>query len=821
MLFTLPALQITSCRFRRTLAQALLTITLALFSSLPAAASQLSKAAVDRTLERLQNIQGISPDDIQRYSAQITALDYTGSRAVRALLQLPTLSASQLPTVFTLPEPDHIRYSAIGLLEYYVALPEASLDGARELLQELRNTSFLTDQVLASLPNMHGASGESCIRIIRRVKQLDRGDEASQWAVKELFTVPQISAEELFQALELLEPLTVSQKRAAEKYFTLAQIRPSTIPALLTRLATLTDIDAVNFGGLLSGSNITEKDAQYWLDHYFSADGAARTAIFDSLSPAEKTILLQGLGTAAPTIAGRLNSLHDVTDNLDREIGASRLSRLSPKELQRLFDRLDPTTRSRFATAMHQALMGHDTANAGEILRRATAASRRQLANDLTCENLYVLLSHGSELFDSSFRDILVPILDERIRSRYRNNLLDFLLATDPESLLVSDFISHLAWKDCLTIFFPTGVETQNAILQLLARSAFTNEEHLLFFAATFTELLRTLQPAARTTLLTMLMERAQIQDENFTRQIRVILQEYLEHHPDLLSADNREAISAMLHRLGRIDLLPYTATPFDQWLADGQLSSLSVFMYDDDGSVSYQANSGYLLRHGYRPTLADEYTPGPIDEHNQKKLLAELRKLGRYETENLAVLFRLAARTPAVIAWRKRVGEIRITHFVYVYQGKTVQKQLLKTFLTSGHELFAQRGHSYWRGEQLFWPLDQLLQDKEIPVRLLSDRPRFFSIGSCGGVRIYAELTRRFGGQADILATVGTGKSMINTPYNTRMLEIIAEHRNQQTPLSWQDLSRMTAGIFAAAEGEEYIRPGSLPAILYKMSVF
>ena len=86
---------------------------------------------------------------------------------------------------------------------------------------------------------------------------------------------------------------------------------------------------------------------------------------------------------------------------------------------------------------------------------------------------------------------------------------------------------------------------------------------------------------------------------------------------------------------------------------------------------------------------------------------------------------------------------------------------------------MFAQRGHSYWREEQLLEPMRALLKSGEIKREKIPDINRFLSIGSCGGIRIYSELNRLFDNTIDIFATVGTGKAVVNDPYNQRLFEM------------------------------------------------
>jgi hypothetical protein len=129
--------------------------------------------------------------------------------------------------------------------------------------------------------------------------------------------------------------------------------------------------------------------------------------------------------------------------------------------------------------------------------------------------------------------------------------------------------------------------------------------------------------------------------------------------------------------------------------------------------------------------------------------------------------------------------------------------------------EMFAQRGHSYWREEQLLKPMRQLLESGEISHASIPDINRFMSIGSCGGIRIYSELNRLFNNSVDIFATVGTGKAVVNDPYNQRLFEVIAASGDE---LSWEEVARRLNPILSDERDSDYLQPGSLPAILHKM---
>ena len=109
------------------------------------------------------------------------------------------------------------------------------------------------------------------------------------------------------------------------------------------------------------------------------------------------------------------------------------------------------------------------------------------------------------------------------------------------------------------------------------------------------------------------------------------------------------------------------------------------------------------------------------------------------------------------------------------------------------------------------------LVERGKVDKATLAGLNRFMSIGSCGGVRIYSELNRLFHGDIDIFATIGTGKAAINNAYNRQLFEIIA--RSPDT-IDWEEVTRQSAFIFNRERDADYLQPGSLPAILHKMTV-
>ena len=135
--------------------------------------------------------------------------------------------------------------------------------------------------------------------------------------------------------------------------------------------------------------------------------------------------------------------------------------------------------------------------------------------------------------------------------------------------------------------------------------------------------------------------------------------------------------------------------------------------------------------------------------------------------------------------------------------------------FILGGTEMFAQRGHSYWRSEQITDPLDKLFKNGRLTDANLQAKQRFLSLGSCGGVKSYTHLNQMFKGHVDILATIGTGLANINDPYNKNFFEVIA---GKPSSISWKDVAGELAFIFQSGQGRDYLQPGSLPAIMHKI---
>ncbi len=788
----------------------LLVLAILLSSPLPSLAA-IQDTAYDKTLALFSGLPGSDQARRQEDEQLLRALSYTRMRAFRAFCRLPGMTGSEAAAILRQLPSRRIRYEHMPLLERLSRIDDATAASCWRLIARLDAVDYVSSRTLAGLAHVQIMSTADLFRLIERIDPLD---EPGRWAAGALSAVEGITAAEVGRGLALIDRMPERQRWAAEQQCRIKGISAGEALDGLARLPALSESDAWNARGLFMLPEMTPGLAASWLKGYFSVPADQREQVFLRLPADDKALLLKVFAAASDYPLWQINNLHDITDSFGHEIGAGALAGYSGSGLLALFHRLHAAVRQAFAGEMQRALNAGNRGAAIAVLRRATAAARKQTAVDLTSANIYVLLAHGGDLYDSSFRDILVPVLKARVVAASGDDLLAFLVATDPAGLYTADFIASLAQKGKLTVFFPRDTTKQQQVLDLVARSALQNEFSLILFSATFSRLLEPLEPAARSFLLGRLLDAAHSGNGLFSRQVRIILQYYLDQYPALLAAEDKARIREMLGRLGSIDLSPYNRTPFAQWKSDGQLQSLSVFQRDDDGRSSYLSYSRTLLAKGYRPELSTTYRLSGLSAAAAASARSLAAAVGG-QRGGLARLLQLSAAQPLVIDWTRTVGGLRLSHSLAVYQGKAAQQQLLGQFLKGGGEMFAQRGHSYWRREQLIDPLRDLLAAGSITPADLRAKQRFLSIGSCGGIRAYSELNRMFGNNVDILATIGTGKTAINNPYNQQFFEIIARH---PAALTWEEVAGKSADIFSRNLGEDYLQPGSLPAILHKI---
>ena len=792
----------------------ILGISLLFFLYLPPAfsKSRYANRLYDQTVQVFELVNCLTPKQFDYHKGLIKTLDYTGLQVFRSFCYLPTILPEEAITVLERLSVAKVKYEHLDIFNNFIAQDGVSMEDGWHLLRRLDGLGYTSSKALQGLSRIPSMSIADIDNVIDQVQSLD---EAGQWAVKSFLLLPGQSVASIKRCLSILHTMDVHQRWAVDSLCQVQGANVDFVSGAMEQVSKLPDTDANNVKSLFKLSHITPGAILYWLKYYFNYEIWGEESRYFTLSNGDKSILLESFSDSSDYLVWKINNLHDVTDRFGHEVGSRRLSESSLSRLSQLFNRLVPSVRQEFGRRWRTELVKGDKNKLIDTLKLATSASRSQVAKDLTSANIYILLSGGSELYDSSFRNILVPVLKKRIVDDFSGNLLEFLLAVDPNNLYISDFVISLAQKGKLATFFPKRVVEQKKVLDLVAESAFQDEKSLILFSATFMNLLQIIEPATRSYLIDKMLGFVDNRNTVFTIQLRVILQYYLDEYSRLLGLEDRKAIGLMIARHGSIELDGFAATAFKEWKSDGELKSLSVFKNDDDGRKSFFSNCRTLLANGYRPKLSSSYSPLLADGAVLTTFRGAVKSITKRPTKGLANLYDLQVSYPVVIDWVKQVRNIEIGHSVFIYQGESAQQLLLEQFIKRGYEMFAQRGHSYWRKEQLLNPLSKLIEEGAIDDRDILAKQRFMSIGSCGGIRAYSELNHLFKNNVDILATVGTGKSRINDPYNQKLFEIVAEAPGS---ISWKEIEAKTLHIFEKGLGEEYLQPGGLPAILHKI---
>ena len=792
----------------------LLAASLCLLLSCPVAAraSDVLNSPLELTEAAFRQVGCMQEEQFLYYRDTIQALSYSRMRGLRAFCHLPEISPQEAIDALERMVFYPLRFEQVLLLEYFSELDGASSQGGWRLLDETRDLSFTAMQAAAALPGVEDLSAPQFFELLTRLKALD---DTARWAAKSLFGIDGIDGSRAEAGLALISRMGPEQARTAEQACVSYRTEPAAVIEILDQITLLDPADAANARSFLAAAEGGAENSLQWLHTYFSKDRETQERLFYSLSSQQKTALLTAYFDAADYSIRKLNDLHAVTDRFGGEISTGSLAASDREFLEKLFDRLHPGAQDRHRERFLAFLDSEQRYEAIDVLKLATSYARKLTGRDLDSANIYILLSRGSELYDSSFRDILVPILHTRIGQTFNGNLLDFLIRIDPENHHVSDFIVSCAQKGKLTAFFPKNPQEQRKIIDLMAESAFQDEQSLILFSATFPTLLTKIEPEVRTYLIQKMIDTISQPSSVFALQLRVILQFYRDKHAALLTRDDLLKIDAVITRFGAVDFGPYLITDFERWKKDGRLRSLSIFQQDDDGRISYVSNSKNLIKNGYIPHVSSRLSGfaenSALSQEADRLVTAERVR----PDSRIGDLYRFSARAGLVVEWRKQVNGLELSHSVAIYRDKTSQRELLKQFLLAKMEMFAQRGHSYWREEQLLEPMRHLLESGQINGETLGELNRFMSIGSCGGLRVYSELNKLFKNQVDIFATVGTGKAMVNDPYNRKLFEIIAASENS---LSWEEVARQSASIFGEGRGSDYLQPGSLPAILHKM---
>jgi protein-disulfide isomerase-like protein with CxxC motif len=795
------------CRIDRLCSRALLFLavfTLLLSGSVPPARgagtsqtqanAQLNQTSSDQTLGLYQSIPGLTSQQIDYGRAAIPRMNYNAQRIFRKICALPGVTFEHARQAIDLLGRERFTFEQVQTFEALAGLDTVDIKIGMASLATVKNIGFEAGRSFRKYVGMEGVTANVAMSMIPMFNNMD---DYNNRAAQAFFAVKGMRVDLAQKGMPALMRLRNNQAKAAETYAKVPGMDPETMFDGLELLQKLYQDDAWNARCLFTDKSLTPRDAWNWLVSYFALPTNLQETQYDKLDSHQKTVLLQGLYEGGTEIIWKINNLHAVTDANGYEISEAALNSYSMQQLQAKFNELVPSVRERFS--------GFASAGRGQaiaMLKQATSAARMQTARDLTVANAYAVMAQGSELYDSSFREILVPVFQARINSRNQGDLLAFLKSIDPGNRLVSDFISSCAQKGKLTAFFPSDAGKQKEILSLVASSAFQNEDSILLFSATLSHLLKVLTPEARSHLIGLMAQNSDAENAAFSKLVTVILQYYLQTYPELLGPADRTLISRLIVRHGAVNLDRYQVTPFNEWKQDGRLGSVSMFHPDDDGRQSFISNANLLLNSGYQMVPSRQYSVGSVPP-------------ALPQGTGLASLFQSMRTRHFAVAFVKKVGDVTIVHTQFVYSDMENQMEMLNRFIHSKDEMLAQRGHSYWRSEQIIDPLTKLIEEGRVTEADLRGKQRFLSLGSCGGVKVYTNLTRLFASSVDILATIGTGLALINDPYNKMFFEIIASN---PSTISWKGVAQQSSSIFQGERGQDYLLPGSLTAILHKI---
>jgi hypothetical protein len=771
--------------------------------------TKLRDTSWQRTYEIYREIPCLTQDELEYGAEVIAGLGYNSSRVFRRLGEMQGMNFAKSKQAWNSLINLGLSYEQVLVFEEWSDLGQIHIDLALTAMPEISTLNYEAGKSFRNYSSLPRVSPDHALKTI---PLLNRLNDAQNRAIQQLLALPEINAEQALDGLGDIARLSYYQALAIEALEKIPGIEVDTVIDALPLVRMLNMENAWNAKTLFTDEPMAPDKAWFWLVAFFANPIETQEKQFHTFNELDRQALVKAFYNGGEELIWKINNLHGVTDRFGFEISNQTLLNYPVQRIRDRFEELSPQVKSDFANRFYQT--GRKKTMSA-ILKKAIAAERVATARRLTTPNIYALLAQGSELYDSSFRNMLVPVLKKNIETAFGNNLLNFLKATDPGNLLVSNFIVSLAQKGKLTTFFPENSKEQEQILDLVAQSAFKDEDAIILFSATFMHLLEVLKPAARSFLVSRMSRQADEGTAAYSRLITVILQYYLEEFPQLLSNADRSIIVRLIVRHGAVNLLDYLATPFGEWKEDGMLSSLSIFHPDDDGRNSFQSNARILMESGYDLSLSEQFTVVPMTDQAKKNARQLIRAAKSGPGKSLPRLFWSMQRGQFAVSFVRTVNGLTIKHAAYVYSDEKNQEQVLERFVLGGTEMLAQRGHSYWRSEQITEPMEKLKQQARLNDDDLRAKQRFLSLGSCGGVKAYTRLNQMFLGHVDILATIGSGLAVINDPYNKNFFEVIAK---KPSTITWKDMALELAFIFKGGHGRDYLQPGSLPAILHKI---
>ncbi|PIE60524.1 MAG: hypothetical protein CSA31_01600 [Desulfobulbus propionicus] len=729
--------------------------------------------------------------------------------ALHAFLLLTPKTLKQYEEMWSLLLKYQLSSDQTSLFKAWSSLPGVTPEVALQAVPILATLPPEAGKAFKAMLSVTGIKPELALESIPVLKHLAPG---TCDILASVFLIKDIAIQQVYEQLPSLEQLDHDQAAAAQAFASSRKMTPAIFFEALPLFVHLQQVHAINATHFFAAKKLTALEASSWLRSYFSRSSWKQEQLFYTFSPAKKDLLLRLYYSGSEELIKIINDLHAITDNLGAEIATSTLYSYPGKKLLALFNQLSATVKERHMSLLQAAMQNGQKEELVRALRDATADERLHKATQLTSANIYALLAHGGELYDSSFRDVLVPVLHRRLLKRFDKNLVAFLRAIDPAKTLAADFITSLALKGSLPLLCPADPLLQKQIIDVVSASALKTKKTILLFSATMEPLVQALEPEARSHLIELMVTEARQAAPEKGRLIAVILQYYRQYRNYLLREADLKLVASLHSIYKHTSFARFSSTPFAEWLKDGKLCSLSFFHPDDDGQLSFCSFARLLKEKGYRLELAADYIPYPMPTSSRETCSKSLRLTPL--TDTFKPLFSCMI-SGEPVAFSKEINGINIRHVLSVYSSPEYQQTMLRRFISFGDEMLIQRGHSYWRDEQIIDPMKALLQTGQLSAAQLARKQRFLSLGSCGGVKVYSMVASLFAGSVDILATVGTGLTHVNNPFNSFLFELVAQKNGN---LTWSDVNRETRFIFDLAGGEGYLRPDSLTAILHRI---
>ncbi len=749
------------------------------------ASLDLDRTSRNRTARLYQKNDCLTSEQKAYGKEILKGLDYNAQRIFRRFCLLRPLSFSQCQDIWSLLITTRFTYNQTLCFEKWMEPAVNDVEQALRGLKAMRSLSLNSGsafQALLSLPDM---TPEIALHMIGRLTPLS---DPALTALTAVSRVENMTIAFVRSRLPLFSSFTTAQALVFAALADIEQMNLVTVTEILPYIAGLDQEICWTAEALFQSRKLSRREARNWLVHFFILPVEAREKHYQQLSREQKELLLSAMRKGNRYLARSINNLHAVTNRYGQELSTGALMQLSPATLHGRLRELPSHIRSQYESRFKQAADSRSTATMVGLLQEATAAARKHLAGELTTARLYMVLTEGENLYDSSFRDILVPILRSRITTLYSGDILQALTRLDPDRHYLSDFIAGNAQKGTLAVFFPADPGRQIQLLECIMQPALDKITNLLDFSVNILPLMESAAPQARTFLISELAGCAQ-SDHDTAPYCRTTLAYLTRHHHDLLTEKGRMRLSPIANDLQRIDLERFQGTPFVQWKTDRVLHALSLFYPDSDGMLSFLSFTRLLEHNGY--------TAKPNTLTSGRDLFSSLQNQGNVTT------------------YHKQVNQVEIIHTLSVYAGDQAQQTLLRQFLESGWEILAQRGHSYWREEQLLTPLSAIYERPgEIAIRLPNVK-RFVSLGSCGGMKVYSDLTRLLYGNVSIMATTGTGTASVNDAFMVLFPELAAKSTSET---GWDEVFEQAAHVFPSRKKQIYVYPGSLPAILHAM---